>query len=82
MAQYTVGDYIRENRKKAGISQEELAYGVCEASTLSRIESGSQMPSRRTYEALMQKLGKECFTVFLLFKQEGNGDLPVGNVYW
>ena len=59
MAQYTVGDYIRENRKKAGISQEELAYGVCEASTLSRIESGSQMPSRRTYEALMQKLGKD-----------------------
>ncbi len=58
MAQYIVGDYIKEKRKEAGLSQEELAEGICEPSTLSRIENGSQMPSRKTYEALMQKMGK------------------------
>lgn len=59
MSMYEVGDYIRECRKKAGMSQEELSEGICEPSNLSRIETGNQMPSRRTYEALMQKMGED-----------------------
>lgn len=58
MSIYGVGNYLKEYRKKAGLSQEELAEGICNASNLSRIETGSQMPTRRTYEALMQKLGQ------------------------
>jgi len=55
----TIGEIIRINREKQKISQEELSYGICSASNLSRIENGAQIPSRATYEALMERLGVE-----------------------
>jgi len=39
------------------INQEELAFGVCSVSTLSRIENNTQHPSRAVYEKLMQRMG-------------------------
>jgi len=53
----TISDVIRVNREEQGISQEELSYGICSVSNLSRIENGVQIPSRATYEALMQRMG-------------------------
>lgn len=57
MARYMIGDYIYELRKQRGLTQEELAEGICTTGTLSRIENGSRTPSSGTYEALMQRLG-------------------------
>ncbi|MEG0962966.1 MAG: helix-turn-helix transcriptional regulator [Lachnospiraceae bacterium] len=57
MANFTVGNMIREARIRQKISQEELSDGICTPSTLSRIENGVQMPGKRILEALTQRLG-------------------------
>ena len=57
MANYPIGGLIAEMRNRQNLSQEELTEGICAVSTLSKIENGVQMPSRKVYEALMQRLG-------------------------
>ncbi len=57
MAYYTVGDRIRDVRERQKYSQEELSYGICTPSTLSRIENGLQVPGKKILEALTQRLG-------------------------
>ncbi len=57
MASYTIGELIRDARERLHYSQEELCYGICTPSTLSRIENGLQTPGRKTLEGLMQRLG-------------------------
>lgn len=54
----TFGEYIADARRKLGITQEELCFGICSLGTLSRIENGSAVPRRRTFEALLQRLGQ------------------------
>lgn len=58
MAKYDIGDVIRDSRKRQGITQEELAYGICTASSLSKIENKIQVPSRSTFRAIMERLGE------------------------
>lgn len=58
MANYTIGDMVYESRRARGYSQEELSFGICSTSSLSRIENGSQIPGRKIFEALMQRLGR------------------------
>lgn len=62
-----IGEIVRVNREEQGISQEELCFGICSVSNLSRIENGTQIPSRATYEALMQRMGlpPEIYPSFL-----------------
>jgi len=62
---YEIGSFIRDLRIERGYSQEELCYGICSTGNLSKIENGVRMPSRKTIEALMQRLG--CEDVFLQF---------------
>lgn len=57
MSNYTVGEILRETRERKKCSQEEVCYGICTPSTLSRIENGVQIPGRRILEALTQRLG-------------------------
>lgn len=57
MANYPIGRLIAELRNRQGISQEELASEICSVSTVSKIENGAQMPKRKVYEALLQRLG-------------------------
>lgn len=57
MANYTIGEILREVREREKYSQEELSFGICTPSTLSRIENGVQIPGRRILEALTQRLG-------------------------
>jgi transcriptional regulator with XRE-family HTH domain len=40
------------------ITQEQLCDEICSAETLSRIENGSQNPSRDVYELLMERMGR------------------------
>ena len=54
---YTIGEVLRETRERRKCSQEEVCYGICTPSTLSRIENGVQIPGRRILEALTQRLG-------------------------
>lgn len=57
MGNYPIGRLIAEMRNRRGLSQEELSEGICAVSTLSKIENGIQMPRRKVYVALMQRLG-------------------------
>ncbi|MCL2222700.1 MAG: helix-turn-helix domain-containing protein [Oscillospiraceae bacterium] len=63
----SIGEIIRSSRIDQSISQETLCFGICSASNLSRIENGEQVPTRITYEALLERLGQapEVYPSFL-----------------
>ncbi len=54
---YNIGEYIKARRKELGITQEELAEGICEVATLSRIESGKRNPNPEHMRAILDRLG-------------------------
>lgn len=53
-------DTIREARLKAGLTQEQLAEGICSSQMLSRIETGCGGVSPATFQALMERAGAPC----------------------
>lgn len=57
MAVFQFGPIIRNRRIELGLSQEDLADGICSVPTLSRIENGERMPTKNHFELLMQRLG-------------------------
>ena len=57
----TLGQRIQELRKGLGLSQEELADGICSPVSISRIENGAQMPSGTVLEALLARLGTSTY---------------------
>ena len=65
MELYRIGRKIKEERIRKKISQEELCYGLCSVSTLSRIENDTQKPTLKIEEGLLEKLG--CSTKNLVF---------------
>lgn len=67
MAYYTIGELIRDSRERQNYSQEELSYGICAASTLSRIENGLQAPGKKILDGLTQRLGitDRVFNIYL-----------------
>lgn len=52
-----IGKSIKEFRTRLHISQEELCDDICAVSSLSRIESGQQVPGRKLAEALFSRMG-------------------------
>lgn len=70
METYRIGEIIREERKRKKISQEELCFGICSVTTLSRIENGNQKPSLKVEEALLERLGHS--TENLIFYADEN----------
>ena len=57
MATYNGGELLKKARIKMGISQDELADGICTRESISRIERGKVMPSKYTLYALFERLG-------------------------
>ena len=43
---YFLGEHIKKQREKLGLTQEQVCAGICEQVTLSRLENGRQTPSR------------------------------------
>lgn len=72
MQNNTLGETIRSLRKQAGLSQEELADGICSAVSISRIENGLQMPSRFVLEELLSKLGVGIYQICNIFYMNEN----------
>lgn len=58
MAYYNANEIIKLTRTAMGITQEELCDGICDVTTLSRIENGHQCMRRETYRSLMRKMGR------------------------
>lgn len=56
MKELRIGEVIKKRRKALGLSQRELCEGICEITTLSRIENGRQAPSYNRVKAILQRL--------------------------
>ncbi|MCR8850571.1 helix-turn-helix transcriptional regulator [Rossellomorea sp. SC111] len=52
-----VGNKIKELRKTSGLSQEDLAQGICTQAQISKIEKGDVYPYASTLYQISQKLG-------------------------
>lgn len=52
-----IGEVIKRRRKDLNITQARLCEGICDTTTLSRIEHGTQKPSIRIIQALLERLG-------------------------
>lgn len=57
MRELFLGEYIKQERLKQGITQEQLCEGICEPITVSRMENGKQTPSYGRVRAFLQRLG-------------------------
>ncbi|MCM1191793.1 MAG: helix-turn-helix transcriptional regulator [Butyrivibrio sp.] len=69
MSNNTLGEIIRSLRKRAHITQEELAEGICSPISVSRIENGTQMPSNSVLEALLSRLGTSTYQICNIYYQ-------------
>lgn len=67
MNRFMIGEYIRKQREAKEINQDDLCRGICNRSTLSRIERGRQEPSYYTLKVLLQRLGisEERFRILM-----------------
>ena len=54
-----IGDVVREARIRHGMTQEDLADGICAVSTVSKIENGRHNPQKRVFAALMERMGED-----------------------
>lgn len=57
MAYFLYGELIKRRRIDLGISQGDLARGICSNTTLSRLEGGERLPRKEVFHALMERLG-------------------------
>jgi len=57
VAIFRFGQIIRKRREDLGLTQEDLADGICSVPTLSRIENGERLPTKNHFEMLVQRLG-------------------------
>lgn len=57
MYEILLGEYIKQERIKQGVTQEKLCEGICESITVSRMENGKQMPAYHRIRAFLQRLG-------------------------
>lgn len=53
-----IGELLLEQREKRGITQRDLAQGLCNQKELSRIEMGEVLPGCFLLDALMSRLGR------------------------
>lgn len=63
MAIFQFGPIIKTRREELGLTQEDLADGICSVPTLSRIENGERMPTKNHFEMLLQRLGYSDMTL-------------------
>lgn len=64
------GELIRKYRVSRGMTQEALAKDICSASELSKIETGSRVPSADVFMALMKALGVYGYSFFSMLPDE------------
>lgn len=67
VSNYHIGLYIKKMREEMDVKQDVLCRGICDRSTLSRIEHGKQEPSYYTLKVLLQRLGisEERFQILM-----------------
>lgn len=81
MAYYNANEVIKLTRKAIRITQEELCDGVCDVSTLSKIENGHYGVRRDTYRELMKKMGRVTEMRYATYMEQG-GRLLEDRLAW
>lgn len=62
----TIGEIIRYYRKESGLSQEELAEGICDRKYLSHIENNKNIPTLDIINQLSNRLGINLYDSYAL----------------
>lgn len=57
MNEVAIGTMIRKEREAQGLTQHMLCTGICDITTLSRLENGQTVPAMHRLKALLQRLG-------------------------
>lgn len=57
MNEIAIGTMIRKEREAQGLTQHMLCTGICDITTLSRLETGQTVPTAHKLKALLQRLG-------------------------
>lgn len=71
MKQIFLGEAMKNRREEQNLSQEVVCDGICDVTTLSRLENGRQNPTHNRIKALMQRLNMPDDRYYaLLSKQE------------
>lgn len=65
-----IGELILRTREERGISQKELACGLCEQRKLSSIEMGNDLPDTFLLEAFMSRMGKSADKLEYVISEE------------
>ena len=67
---HSIGELILRTREERGISQKELACGLCEQRKLSSIEMGNDLPDTFLLEAFMGRMGKSADKLEYVISEE------------
>ena len=59
MALYNANLMIRESRKARGLTQEQLAEGICARETIVKLEKGARKPNWFVFREILRRLGLE-----------------------
>lgn len=72
-----LGEIIKKKRKALNLTQAQLCEGICEPTTMSRIESGIQRPDLNIIQPILDRLGlpDECYYALVGKKEENIEDL-------
>lgn len=81
MKEQSMGQIVREIRVEQGMTQEVLADGICTTSYLSRVEHGSQIPSREIYQSLMERLGESGYS-YAFWKNQQKREQKCRDLLW
>ena len=65
----SLGETIRSLRRQHGLTQEQLAEGLCSPITISRIENERQMPSKTLLDALLARLHSNTYQLCNVYYQ-------------
>ena len=68
------GDVLRYYRNKAGLSQEQLAEGICTRVYISQIEKNKQIPTLYMISAFSNKMGVNLFDAYALIIEHNDFD--------
>lgn len=70
MKENAIGEILYKLRVRAEASQEQLCYGLCSISALSKYESGERIPDRLLLNVLFQRLGKSAYSIETVLSAE------------
>ena len=73
MSIQNAGKTIRDARMRAGLTQEQLSYGICSVLSLSRIENNTAGISPVTFQTLMTRAGAPS-EIYPMFKDRTDFD--------